>query len=437
MASFSISLAGSGSKSRKQSPPPSAKGVKRAHAALDDADSDDEDLATGKRQNITHFDVAAGGAVDVSRPKTVKEALVIKPQANRDWKEASQRNKRKKYGLPTEDEQKERQNFVPPQASTSFGLDVHKDAPDEGSAARDGDGDDTVQDAAKGTPPAKQQTEDERAIAALMGIKEDSTLTIPAVSEEEVFERDYQQAPDAPTLAEYAAVPVEEFGAAMLRGMGWKEGQGIGNQKGKKTEKFKMPERRPALLGIGAKPDAAVAAELGAWGAGAKGKRRPDIVYNPLVLKNATTGEVLTEEELKGKLQAQKESEAAETHASKSDRGHDRQGTSSRRQRYDDEPEDDAARRRRDRRRERDYDDSKSRSRRDRSASYDRHRSKHDKASSYDREREPRRSRDQDYGHGDGKDRERHRNDRDHDRRHHRRDRDYYEDDRDRRRKHR
>jgi hypothetical protein len=30
------------------------------------------------------------------------------------------------------------------------------------------------------------------------------------------------------TLEDYEDVPVEEFGAALLRGMGWKDGQGIG-----------------------------------------------------------------------------------------------------------------------------------------------------------------------------------------------------------------
>lgn len=436
MASFSISLGG-GPKNRKSSPPLPKSGIKRAHAVLDDADSEDEDANAGKRQNITHFDLSAGGAVDTSKPKVVKEALVIKPQANRDWKEASARNKRKKYGLPSEDQQKERENFIPPEAATSYGLNVFKTDAIKESAAQDEAQIDSVENAPAEAALTKPKTDDERAIAALMGFKEESTRTIPALTEEEALQRDTNEAPDAPTLEEYAAVPVEEFGAAMLRGMGWKEGQGIGTQKGQKTVKAKVPDRRPALLGIGAKPDAAVAAELGAWGAGAKGRKRVDIVYNPLVLKNAKTGEQLTEEELKAKMQDQKEREVNERYVHDSGRE-----KPSRRHRHDeqdlDEKED---RHRRERRREKDYEDDRRSSRRERDTSTDKYRSRRDRSPSYDRPREKRRDRDyderrekrRDGDYDERKEKDRRRRDRDdhHDRE--RRDRDRYDDDRDRR----
>ncbi|KAF1355383.1 DExH-box splicing factor binding site-domain-containing protein [Delphinella strobiligena] len=418
MASFSISLGG-GSKPRKPSPPPSKIGIKRTHAALDDADSEDEDISAGKRQNITHFDLSAGGAVDVSKPKVVKEALVIKPQANRDWKAASLRNKRQKYGLPSEEQQKAKEDFVAPKPTTFYGLNVHKEEPANGDVP--GEAQDQSPSKSAEHVPAKPKTDDERAIAALMGLKEESTLTIPAISEEEALERDIQEAPDAPTLAEYAATPVEEFGAAMLRGMGWKEGQGIGTQKGQKLVKSKVPERRPALLGVGAKPDAAVAAELGAWGAGAKGKRRTDIVYNPLVLKNSKTGEQLTEEELKAKLQDQKEREMNEKHSRESERDYERRDKSSRpsrRHRDDDYYLDDREERHKERRREKDYEDGRRRLRRDTSASADKHRSRRDRSSSYDRVREKRRDRDHDKKYDDRRVKDRQRRDRDdHDRR--------------------
>jgi hypothetical protein len=31
-----------------------------------------------------------------------------------------------------------------------------------------------------------------------------------------------------PTLDDYERIPIEQFGLAMLRGMGWKKGEGIG-----------------------------------------------------------------------------------------------------------------------------------------------------------------------------------------------------------------
>ena len=34
-----------------------------------------------------------------------------------------------------------------------------------------------------------------------------------------------------PDEAAYDEIPIEQFGVAMLRGMGWKEGQGIGRNK--------------------------------------------------------------------------------------------------------------------------------------------------------------------------------------------------------------
>ena len=41
--------------------------------------------------------------------------------------------------------------------------------------------------------------------------------------ETEAFKKDVAGLPDISTLEEYAAMPVESFGEAMLRGMGWSE----------------------------------------------------------------------------------------------------------------------------------------------------------------------------------------------------------------------
>lgn len=70
--------------------------------------------------------------------------------------------------------------------------------------------------------------------------KEDLDLTIPVsnAAEEEVEVEDI----------EYNNVPVEEFGAALLRGMGWKGDRQ--KPKSKSVEK----RQRSAILGIGAKP---------------------------------------------------------------------------------------------------------------------------------------------------------------------------------------
>lgn len=59
--------------------------------------------------------------------------------------------------------------------------------------------------------------------------------SVPGVSQfatdEEKYRHDVAMRPDEATLEDYEKVPVDQFGAALLRGMGWKEGQGIGRNK--------------------------------------------------------------------------------------------------------------------------------------------------------------------------------------------------------------
>lgn len=56
--------------------------------------------------------------------------------------------------------------------------------------------------------------------------------------------------PDMSSVEAYEAMPIEEFGMAMLRGMGWKEGMGVGRNRKvvEAIEYLKRPER----LGLGA-----------------------------------------------------------------------------------------------------------------------------------------------------------------------------------------
>lgn len=285
---------------KKGGRPAPTNGVKRSHAALHDGE--DGDQLDGKAQTVSHFDRSAGGAIDEANKPKKEQPLVIKPQANRDWKEASQRNKRQKLpealqqnGREAEIEAKEREG------KPTFGLNVGKRNGTEvaGGEPMDVEQQEQAQQAPlepDGEATIKQKTDEERAMDVLLGKDTDSNLVLPAMTEEEAFERDFHSAPDMATLDDYARVPVEQFGAALLRGMGWKEGEGIGSQRGKKIEKVKVPERRPALLGIGAKEEAAVKEEMGAWGKASRGKDAK--VYNPVLLRDKRTGEMFTEEEL-------------------------------------------------------------------------------------------------------------------------------------------
>jgi hypothetical protein len=46
--------------------------------------------------------------------------------------------------------------------------------------------------------------------------------------EAEVFKNDMANRPQESGLEDYERVPIEDFGVALLKSMGWKEGQGIG-----------------------------------------------------------------------------------------------------------------------------------------------------------------------------------------------------------------
>ena len=355
-----ISLALGASKNSK-SIPSHVNSLKRPHAALQDHNDDDEHTQNGHKQTVSHFDSAAGGAIDEARPKEEKKLLVIQPQANRDWKLASRAGKRLKSALPRANGRAEGQDVVNQEEAkgkVEYGLIVSKrsEAKDELPANGTGEGHAeadnslataTVIAASSNEDSVAQsaQTADQAAIDALLGHKsEDEPLTLPTLTESEAFTKDYQSAPDMATLADYDRVPVEAFGAALLRGMGWRDGEGIGSARGTKATKTKVPERRPALLGIGAKEEAAVAAELGVWGKAAR-KGKEVKVYNPVLLRDRVTGEMFTEEELEGrKEQAEKDKLDAEFEAEEKRRAKEKE----KRRRRDQDEQDHRKSRRRD-----------------------------------------------------------------------------------------
>ncbi|KAG9590959.1 hypothetical protein KCU97_g7235, partial [Aureobasidium melanogenum] len=265
--------------------------------------------------------------------------------------------------------------------------------------------------------PEQQKTADQLAIDALTGAAPTSTLTIPtaAVTEEDAFNDSYHSAPPAPSLSDYAAVPVEEYGAAMLRGMGWKGPSSTSQSK--PTKKGQLPPaKRPALLGIGADPNAAAQAEeLGAWGKSSSRGRKEPTMFIPVSMKNKKTGETLTEEELRDKIRRDKE-EAENQRFIVNDleirnKERERRDEESRteRKRRDDYSDDEEEKRRRRKDRERDYDrhdhrsrdyDRKDRRERDRSRDRDSKRDRsRDRSDYYDKKSSSRRdrSRDRDY----------------------------------------
>ncbi|KAL8764879.1 MAG: hypothetical protein Q9209_007842 [Squamulea sp. 1 TL-2023] len=300
---------------------------KRPHSSLnDDSDSDADDRAQRTPQLVSAFDHSAGGAIAINGREKANEPLVIQALKNRNWREESRR-KRGKNLLPAEVQAQRaaQSNRVNGQGDVerdevgkATGLSFVQKEEDVDVPMRNG----AIDDQAKAADP---KTVDEEALEALMGTQARiSTLVVPAIkveneeytsngrpamNEDDYFRSDVSSRPDSASLDDYARVPVEDFGLGMLRGMGWKEGEVVGKRKSQ-VSKARVVERRPALLGIGAKEvPGGVGDELGAWGKEARGKRKLNKMYNPVLLKNSKTGEMLTEEELQAKKEKQKEAE--------------------------------------------------------------------------------------------------------------------------------
>lgn len=72
-------------------------------------------------------------------------------------------------------------------------------------------------------------------------------------TEEEKLRLDLSLRPDDMTQEAYDALPVESFGLAMLRGMGYQEGVAIGNRKRGLLKPIELTSRH-YRLGLGAKP---------------------------------------------------------------------------------------------------------------------------------------------------------------------------------------
>lgn len=303
--------------SKKQVPAP-ANGVKRPRAALHDDDDDGHEY--GQAEKVSHFDKTAGGAIDATKKTEETGPLIIPNMSNRDWKEEANRRKRQKSGLPGEtglggvqaEEKMRHVEAADAAKKPAIGLNLYKRDPTQkaqDATTRVGLTPDEHQAQVRLEKAPQEQTDDERAVDALLGKSSNNgTLVIAAdkvdqqEAESAAFRHDYVDAPEEATLDAYSRVPVEQFGAALLRGMGWKDGEGIGSQRGKKMPKDvgKLPERRAALLGIGAKEDKALAQELGAWGKSAKGGKEIKI-YNPVLLRDKKTGQMYTEDELQNK----------------------------------------------------------------------------------------------------------------------------------------
>jgi hypothetical protein len=280
-------------------------------------DSDDEDEQAPKHEEVTGF--AANGAI-LGKPVEQKDALVIKNAGNGDWRTRGRKNL-----LPVE-VQAQREVDAKGEAVTVERNEVSKASglqfaePNAGEVTANGH---TNRESTTASEPAKVLTEDEIALQALLGedsgeiktnaiIIQSSNARLQGIDEADGFKKDVASRPDIPTMDEYAAMPVEEFGLAMLRGMGQKrkangEIVNYGNRdSNNKTPKIR--EARQGYLGIGAKATPGAEAELGAWGkADMRKNKKGEGHYTPVMLRDKRTGEMITEEELEKRKKESKQ----------------------------------------------------------------------------------------------------------------------------------
>ncbi|ORY55144.1 DExH-box splicing factor binding site-domain-containing protein [Leucosporidium creatinivorum] len=316
----------SASTPRGSAPPsrPSSRNHRSQQPEDDDSDSDDDGLAArGKKKRdelVTGFDKEGV----TKKHKEAKAApLVIPSLPNKDWRKAAEEAGARRNGG-----RKKREMYIPdavggmrvggPVGDGSQGnmgtRDTINSEPIVGGLALGSKKEEVVTAAEDGVVAMEveeevttvveenkaPETEEQRALRELMSGGASTTDQTPSVdiihsaadargalgdavdSSASTFQRDVHSRPDEATLDDYSRVPVGEFGAAMLRGMGWKPGQAA-SRNGRKgpTEAF-VPKARPAMLGIGAKPMADV---LGPEdkGKGPHKSRREELKFMPLL----------------------------------------------------------------------------------------------------------------------------------------------------------
>ncbi|KAI0088937.1 DExH-box splicing factor binding site-domain-containing protein [Irpex rosettiformis] len=272
-----------GSPLHRESPKPRSRTYDERGSSSEDDEEEEDELVTG-------FDKF--GVQRVHEKKKPQGPLVIPALKNKDWRELARKRKN---------------IYVPPSAAVQTGADGSvgglgtKDTINSGpqlsglqqvrkkvKIEEDSEAMEVVEEVAAvevtEATPKQEETEDQKAIRALIASAEhddDNDVPrvdiIPAPSEEDAYRQDVEELPDSATLDDYERVPVSQFGAALLRGMGWKEGTAA-SRKGKGPVEPWLPQARPALLGIGAK-------EKEVFDDGSKGKKKNfvDKRYIPVI----------------------------------------------------------------------------------------------------------------------------------------------------------
>ncbi|EKV19765.1 Pre-mRNA-splicing factor spp2 [Penicillium digitatum] len=321
--------------------PANGRSLPRRPHQLGYTDDSDEDEAPPVHEEILGFDTHTGGAItaDGQAVADANKPLIIPVTSQNNWRDRPGMKKSKKNLLPSEVQamqEAQKNGQAPPGEPTvetdtpsmAYGLSFARQSAEMADGGAAVDQDQAMPDAKP--VETKPLTDDEIAMQALIrettgDVERRSDLIIESATKEAEsvhyselgsFRTDVASRPEPATLDAYNAIPVEEFGAALLRGMGWKDGQSIGRGKyssataAERAKTPRVPERRPGFLGIGAKDSSGgkgAEIELGAWGKAAMRKAsrkqgeendKAEGVYMPITMRNKKTGEQLTEDEL-------------------------------------------------------------------------------------------------------------------------------------------
>ncbi|KAL4266560.1 SPP2 family protein [Pleurotus pulmonarius] len=278
-------------RSATSSPRPKDKPV----AYYDDKDSSDEDDDGVQDELVTGFD--RFGVQRLKPRKKPEGPLIIPALKNRDWREVARKRRTATQFVPASGAAQTGADGSVGGLGTRdtinsgpvlVGLQVRTKVADNDTVMSDIKEEETTEVKME----EEQETEDQKALRAILaGVNgnnngEPAIDIIPTpVSEEDALKQDVADLPDSATLTDYERVPVSQFGAALLRGMGWKEGTAA-SKKGKGMVEPYLPEARPALLGIGAKEKEALDDGRPKKG----GSKRPEKRYVPVVRKEREGG---------------------------------------------------------------------------------------------------------------------------------------------------
>ncbi|KAI4868466.1 DExH-box splicing factor binding site-domain-containing protein [Hypoxylon rubiginosum] len=251
--------------------PSSALGKRhRAHALGHDSDSgSDEEDGTAHEIVSIGGDWAESGTkrrnVSKDKSRAGNTPYVITGHKNSDWKAELKGQKRSRGVSPAKVNESAETDPADQDKQIKWGLTAtKKPRQDDTKESNDAISKEQIPATTDADPiprangPGSKKAEDNDAMDALLGKKRKSAkdLVIQATSrhgtpatpsEQESYRRKMEEAAEISTIEEYDQIPEGEFGAAMLRGMGWN-----GEERGSKPKEAK---KRAHLMGLGSKED--------------------------------------------------------------------------------------------------------------------------------------------------------------------------------------